>query len=72
VSPRKYSDRSDKQSVSPRSPEDTADSKSPIQSACALASAGVPLAALKPKREGTMPPQIEEGQEPAHDSILPA
>jgi hypothetical protein len=79
VSPRKYSDRRDKQSLSPLSPEDTADNKSPIQPACAQASAGVPFAALKPKREsagsprqGTMPPQIEEGQEPPHDSILPA
>ena len=78
MSPRKYSDRSDKQSASPTE-VNNADSRTPKQAGLGQASGGTQLASLKPKREqpattrhANMPPKIEEGHEPPHATVLPA
>jgi hypothetical protein len=78
VSPRKYSDRSDKQSASPTHPTDVnADNKTSGQSTSRPASGGTQLALLKPKGDspgspkGSMPAKIDEGQEPPHETVLP-
>lgn len=49
-----------------------ADNKSPLQSTSGSGLGGAQLASLKPKEQGNRPAKIDEGQEPPHDTVLPA
>jgi len=74
VSPRKYSDQSDKQSASPlHASEANADSKAAVQQSTAgLASIQPKMEGpTSPRRYGSMPSKIEEVQEPPHETVLP-